>query len=65
MRQPVDLARLRAFMRALGRPLTHERDVYLVGGATAVLEGWRLATVDIDVAFVGEADDLLRATRAT
>lgn len=34
--------------------------MYLTGGATAVLEGWRDSTVDIDVRFEPEADEALR-----
>jgi hypothetical protein len=50
-------------MGALGAAARGEHIVYLVGGATAVLEGWRESTVDIDVAFPeGQVpDELLRA----
>ena len=41
MRQPVDADRLRAFMKALAREARRPLQVYLVGGSTAVLEGWR------------------------
>ena len=34
--------------------------VYLTGGATAVLEGWRRSTVDIDLRFEPDDDRLLR-----
>jgi hypothetical protein len=37
--------------------------MYLTGGSTAVLEGWREATVDVDLRFDPEADELLRACR--
>jgi hypothetical protein len=61
MRPPVDATRLRAFMRALAREARGPLQVYLVGGSTAVLEGWREATIDVDLAF-GESDDaVLRA----
>jgi hypothetical protein len=33
--------------------------MYLTGGATAVLEGWRASTVDIDVRFEPDSDDAL------
>jgi hypothetical protein len=32
----------------------------LTGGSTAVLEGWRDATIDVDLRFEPEADELLR-----
>jgi hypothetical protein len=35
--------------------------VYLVGGATAVAEGWRQSTVDVDLAIDADADAILRA----
>lgn len=34
--------------------------MYLTGGATAVLEGWRPTTVDVDVRFEEDSDDVLR-----
>jgi hypothetical protein len=34
--------------------------VYLTGGATAVLEGWRASTIDIDVRFEPASDEVLR-----
>lgn len=35
--------------------------MYLTGGATAVLEGWRPSTVDVDVRFEPDSDRALRA----
>lgn len=61
MRQPVDAARLRAFMRAIAGAARRPLQVYLVGGCTAVLEGWRDATIDIDLAFGDDAEAVLRA----
>lgn len=34
--------------------------MYLTGGATAVLEGWRPSTVDVDVRFEPDSDAALR-----
>ena len=45
--------------RSAGRPKTEGR-VYLTGGATAVLHGWRESTIDIDIKVVPDSDDLLR-----
>ncbi len=61
MRRLVDAERLRAFMRALGSLTDVETTCYLTGGASAVIVGWRDATVDIDVLFAPENDQLLRA----
>ena len=48
-------------MRELGRAARSPARVYLTGGATAVLGGWRASTIDIDVKFVPDDDALLRA----
>lgn len=61
MRPPVDRERIRAFARELGREARRDTKLYLTGGATAVLRGWRAATLDIDVRFEPEADELLLA----
>ncbi len=36
--------------------------IYLTGGVTAVLEGWRRSTVDVDMRFEPDIDSLLRET---
>ncbi|HEU4430336.1 MAG TPA: hypothetical protein VFT98_16365, partial [Myxococcota bacterium] len=61
MRQPVDRARLRAFMRAFGREADRDGRAYLTGGARGVLLGWRKSTIDIDLKLEPESDRLLRA----
>ncbi len=61
MRRPVDEKRLREFLRALGRSADADARVYLAGGATAVLKGWRASTVDVDLKIVPEGDAILRA----
>lgn len=61
MRGLADEARIRRFLRALGAAAEEEAVVYLTGGATAVLEGWRGTTVDIDIRIEPESDALLRA----
>lgn len=61
MREPVDAGRVRRVMDALGRAADRDLRIYLVGGTTAVLYGWREATVDVDVAFRPEDDAVLRA----
>jgi hypothetical protein len=64
MRPTVDLARIRQVARALGRVAEERVRLYLTGGATAVLEGWRQSTVDIDVRFEPERDEILRELAA-
>jgi hypothetical protein len=61
MRPPVDRERLQALAENLGRAATGPTTVYLTGGATAVLEGWRPTTIDVDVRFEPDSDPLLRS----
>ena len=51
-------------MRAVGDAAREPLQVYLVGGATAVVEGWRRATIDIDLALGPNHDAVLRAIPA-
>jgi hypothetical protein len=60
MRPPVDERRIRELAHRLGRVARVRVRIYLTGGATAVLEGWRDATVDVDLRFEPESDELLR-----
>jgi hypothetical protein len=64
MRPPVDEARIRALARQLGRVASSPVRIYLTGGSTAVLEGWRETTIDVDLRFEPDADELLRALPA-
>ena len=61
MRGLADEARIRRFMREFGRSARQPVRVYLTGGATAVLSGWRASTIDIDLKIVPEDDALFRA----
>ncbi|HTW43019.1 MAG TPA: DUF6036 family nucleotidyltransferase [Solirubrobacteraceae bacterium] len=60
MRPPVDRERLRKLARRLGEAASEKTTVYLTGGATAVMEGWRASTVDVDVRFEPDRDEVLR-----
>ena len=64
MRQLADADRIRAFMRGLGRAGAQPGRVFLAGGATAVLLGWRATTVDVDLKLVPDQDSVLRAIPA-
>jgi hypothetical protein len=64
MRQLADAPRIREFMRALGRAAAEPGRVFLTGGATAVLIGWRAMTVDVDIKLVPDQDSVLRAIPA-
>lgn len=61
MRKPLDAGRLRRFLTALGAAGSRPATAYLVGGASAVLEGWRSTTIDVDLYLEPEVDDLMRA----
>ncbi len=64
MRRPVDAERIFAFLRRLGAEAREETRLYLTGGGTAVLLGWRASTIDVDVKLEPESDRLLRAIPA-
>jgi hypothetical protein len=64
VRELADVDRIRAFMRGLGAAADVDGAVYLTGGATAVLLGWRPTTVDVDLKLVPESDRVLRAIPA-
>jgi len=61
VRPAVDAARIGALARELSRATRDETTIYLTGGATAVIEGWRASTVDIDLRLEPDRDELLRA----
>jgi hypothetical protein len=61
MRPPVDRERLHALASKLGQAAKTKTIIYLTGGATAVLEGWRDSTVDVDLRLDPDSDALLRA----
>ena len=64
MRQKVTAARLQDFMKALGSAATTPVRIFLVGGATAVLLGWRDSTIDVDLKVVPDSDNILQGLPA-
>ena len=64
MRELADAERIRRFMQALGAAAPAYGVCYLIGGATAVLLGWRPTTIDVDIELEPEQDELLRALPA-
>lgn len=60
MRELADSTRIEQFMSALGRAAKGKGRVYLTGGATAVLYGWRATTIDVDIKLIPDRDELLR-----
>ena len=64
MRSLADKQTIEEFMRIFGRSGRTESRVFFTGGATAVLLGWRDSTVDVDISFIPETDELFRAIPA-
>lgn len=63
MRNPADAERIERLAQALGQVVAPGTRMYLTGGATAVLEGWRESTVDVDVRFEPDSDAALERVR--
>src|SRR5690606_8007437 len=61
MRQPLDPDRLRRVLEALGRACRGPGTLYLTGGVTALLEGWRAATIDVEVKLDPEPEGMFAA----
>jgi hypothetical protein len=61
MRDVANKDRIEAFLAALARSASGEVDVFLVGGTSAVIEGWRNSTIDIDLVIRPDSDAMLRA----
>lgn len=61
MRGVADRERIRRLMEAFGDAASQSVRVYLVGGTTAVLLGWRGTTIEVDFVMRPEDDALLRA----
>jgi hypothetical protein len=49
VRLATDKSKIESFMVALGGKVRGPGRIYLAGGATAVLHGWRPMTIDIDI----------------
>lgn len=60
MRELADSTRIERFMRELGQAVDVKARVYLTGGATAVLHGWRETTIDVDIKLIPDRDEILR-----
>lgn len=63
MRETADAERIERLARELGRVVPPGTRMYLTGGATAVLEGWRESTVDVDIRFEPDSDAALERIR--
>ena len=61
MRPLATKERVMQFLSRLARGTRVPVRVYLTGGATAILFGWRESTVDVDIRFEPEVDEIFRA----
>ena len=61
MRRPVDPLRLDRLLVELGQRARGPGRIYLTGGATALLYGWRQSTVDVDLKLDPEPDAIFEA----
>jgi hypothetical protein len=64
VRSETNRSKLEAFLAALGERVRGEARVYLTGGATALLEGWRETTIDVDLKAEPEPAGLFEAIAA-
>ena len=64
MRKQVTASGIEEFIKTLGAAARTQGRVYLVGGATAVLLGWRDSTIDVDLKIIPESDEILRSLPA-
>lgn len=64
MRRLADEQRIHELLERLGREARAPLKLFLTGGATAVLLGWRPSTIDVDIKLVPEDDRVLRAISA-
>jgi hypothetical protein len=60
-RKPADADAVRRLVEQLGRITAEPATLYLVGGASAVIEGWRGTTIDVDIRLEPEREEILRA----
>lgn len=61
MRSPTQRETIERFLARLGDQVRGPGSIYLVGGATAVLYGWRASTIDIDLKVAVEPPGLFEA----
>jgi hypothetical protein len=64
VRATAERERIERLLVALGRRVRGEHTLYLAGGSSAVIEGWRQSTIDVDLRPEPDSDELLRALSA-
>jgi hypothetical protein len=61
VREAVDLSRLQVFLKKLSLSAREPVRLYLTGGASQLVRGLRESTIDVDLTFEPESDDVLRS----
>jgi hypothetical protein len=61
MRALTDQQKVGSLMQALGGAARGHARIYFTGGVTAVLNGWRESTVDVDLRIIPELTELFQA----
>lgn len=61
MRGDADRDRIEKLLITLGRRIQAPHTLYLAGGASAVIEGWRASTLDVDLRPEPDSDEILHA----
>lgn len=64
MRELTTAESVERFMLELGRIATTPTSIFFTGGVTALLHGWRAATIDVDLKIIPDSDQILRAIPA-
>src|ERR1051326_2095805 len=59
MRERLTAEKLHTFMREIASEAREPGRIYLAGGASAVLRGWRSSTLDVDIKIVPEHSRIL------
>lgn len=59
MREPLTVDKLHLFMREIAKGAGEPGRIYIAGGASALLRGWRSSTLDVDIKLVPEHSGIL------
>jgi hypothetical protein len=60
VRPEADRERIQRLLKTLGRRVRAQHTLYLAGGASAVIEGFRPSTLDVDLRPEPDSDELMR-----
>ena len=63
MRENSTQTKIKTFMGLLGKRISQPITVYFTGGATAVLLGFRTSTIDVDLKFEPDLQEMYQAIR--